>query len=247
MVRRCVQVLVALFAVTASPSFADTTNLDFTGTTGIRSSYSTTSGGIGVTATGYTYTVAPSSLDGMNLSSLTSTNLLSVSSNGIGVCTEGGSASGTSGECPQVDTNSTPNEALLLSFTGGTDFSITSAVLNIVDSDDTLGIYGVTSSGLLQWLGFAGNIATGGTGFTSTLDGSVSSTLTQYDLVFDPALTGFTSYLFTSNRDTTDGYRLRSLTVAAVPEPEAWALLLLGFCAIGLQIRGRGALRSVTA
>lgn len=35
--------------------------------------------------------------------------------------------------------------------------------------------------------------------------------------------------------------------IAAVPEPEVWAMMLLGFGAIGFQMRRRGGLRSVTA
>ena len=35
--------------------------------------------------------------------------------------------------------------------------------------------------------------------------------------------------------------------IDAVPEPEVWAMLLLGFGAIGWQMRRRGALRAVTA
>ncbi|WP_240325548.1 PEPxxWA-CTERM sorting domain-containing protein [Sphingomonas mesophila] len=235
-------VLAASLAFT-SPAMAATT-LNFTGTTAVVPSYSTSSGSLGVTATAYTYTGAPSLLDGMNLSSLTSSTQLSRSVNGIGVCTEGGSAAGTSGECPQVDTNGSTNEALLLNFTGGSNISISNAVLNIVDLDDTLGIYGVALNGTLDFLGFNNFIATGGAGFTSTL---TNAGLTQYSLVFNPAVSGFSRYLFTSTRDTADGYRLRSLTIAAVPEPEIWAMLLLGFGAIGFQMRRRNQLRTVTA
>lgn len=35
--------------------------------------------------------------------------------------------------------------------------------------------------------------------------------------------------------------------IAAIPEPEVWAMLLLGFGAIGFQMRRRGGLRTVTA
>lgn len=35
--------------------------------------------------------------------------------------------------------------------------------------------------------------------------------------------------------------------IAAIPEPEVWAMLLFGFGAIGLQMRRRGGLRAVTA
>lgn len=35
--------------------------------------------------------------------------------------------------------------------------------------------------------------------------------------------------------------------IAAVPEPEAWAMLLLGFGAVGFQMRRRGGLKTVTA
>ena len=43
------------------------------------------------------------------------------------------------------------------------------------------------------------------------------------------------------------GPALDSVTIAAVPEPEVWALLLLGFGVIGLQMRRRSGLRAVTA
>lgn len=244
MIRQGILGLAALVAVTASPALAQET-LNFTSsTTSTPSSYSTSSTSFGVNVTAYTFTGAPSTLNGMNLSSLASFNRLSLSVNGVGVCTESGSAAGASGECPQVDTNGSTNEAMLLSFTGGSNISIQKAILNIVDGNDTLGIYGVALNGTLNFLGFNHNIATGGLGFTSVL---TNAALTQYSLTFTPAVTGYSRYLFTSTRDTADGYRLRQLTIAAVPEPEIWAMLLLGFAAIGFQMRRRSGLRAVTA
>ena len=142
-----------------------------------------------------------------------------------------------------MDSNGTPNEALYLDFSGSATTNILNAVLNIVDSDDTLGIYGVAANGTLDFLGFAGQtIASGGLGFSSTNNGG-----NQYTLTFNPVVSGFSNYLFTTTRDTADGYRLRSLTIAAVPELEVWAMLIFGFGAVGLQMRRRGGLRTVTA
>jgi hypothetical protein len=113
-------------------------------------------------------------------------------------------------------------------------------VLNRVDQYDTLGIYGVDATGLLTFLGFTGTIMNPTGGFTVTAIGS--NTNTQHELTFTPALTGFSRYFFTTTTNSSvpnrgDGYRLRSLTVAAVPEPATWGMLLLGFGFIGFQMR----------
>lgn len=50
------------------------------------------------------------------------------------------------------------------------------------------------------------------------------------------------AFLPTGDRD--DGFKLRTLTVsdvAAVPEPASWALMIVGFGAVGFSLRRRGA------
>ena len=248
-----IQMLAALIAFASSPINAQTFNFDAGPTNGTSASALIfTSGGLTTTLTGYSFanTVSPASLGGHNLSTYTSGVTLSYSDRGVGVCspTETGGTGGNSGGCPEIDSademgNSrvNVNEAILLSFTGAPGVSILSAVLNIVDKNDTLGIYGVAANGTLALLGFTGGtIMEPVAGFTVTA--SQTNTNAQFDLTFTPALTGYSRYLFTTMKNgstptTGDGYRLRSMAVAAVPEPAAWAMMLFGFGAIGFRMR----------
>lgn len=218
------------------------------------SSLSFSSGGITTVLTGYTFAnnILPSLLDGTNIntSSMFTGNItLSYSDRGVGICSvsETGGQAGNSAGCPEIDSADEQgrratnlNEALLLSFTGAPSINILSAVLNIVDNNDTLGVYGVAADGTLNLLGFAGTILNPSGGFI--VSGSQTNTNAQYTLTFTPVLTGFSRYLFTTMTNgatstTGDGYRLRSMTIAAVPEPAAWAMMLFGFGAIGFQMR----------
>ena len=248
-----IQILAALIAFASSPINAQTFNFDAGPTNGTSVSALTfTSGGLTTTLTGYSFanTVSPASLGGHNLSEYTSGVTLSYSDRGVGVCspTETGGTGGNSAGCPEIDSADemgnrrvNVNEGLLVTFIGSPVVSIMGAILNIVDNNDTLGIYGVTSTGTLAFLGFSGaTIVSPSSGFTSA--GSQTNTNAQYDLTFAPILTGYSRYLFTtmtngSTPTSGDGYRLRAITVAAVPEPAAWAMMLFGFGAIGFQMR----------
>lgn len=102
-------------------------------------------------------------------------------------------------------------------------------------SPSASGSYAITNSG-----GFGGTVVhTGGTNsnlawinftgyFTAT---AANSTLT------------FTNLTGQSNA----GLLLDRISISAVPEPEIWAMMLLGFGAIGFQMRRRSGLRTVTA
>jgi len=217
------------------------------------STLSFSSGGVTTTVTGYSFsnTLGPASLGGFNINSSTFTSnvTLSYSNRGVGICspTETGGTAGNSAGCPEIDSadeqgrrKTNFNEGLLVAFTGVPTVNILGAVLNIVDDNDTLGIYGVAVDGTLELLGFSGTILNPTGGFT--VAGSQTNTNAQYSLTFNPVLSGFSRYLFTTMTNGTtsttgDGYRLRSMTVAAVPEPATWAMMLFGFGFIGFQLR----------
>ena len=243
---------VGLLALGSAPAQAE--SFDFSQTTSgtTTSTLTYNSGDLSTSLQAYTFsnTLQPYALGGTNLYSSTySTGTLSYSDRGVGVCStsENGGATGNSEGCPEVDSADEQganamnyNEGLLLSFTGAPTVSLLSAVLNRVDQYDTLGIYGVDSLGSLFFLGFSGTILNPTGGFTVTAEGS--NTNTQHNLSFTPALTGYSNYFFTTTTNSSlpnrgDGYRLRSLTVAAVPEPAAWAMMLIGFGFIGMQMR----------
>ncbi|WP_235090940.1 PEPxxWA-CTERM sorting domain-containing protein [Sphingomonas lutea] len=263
MLLKRVSIIVGLLALAATPASATTFNFDggpSSGTTA--TSLSFTKDGITTSLKGYKFadSITPGTLNGTNLSALTGNVTLSYSNRGVGVCSgENGSATGNSAGCPEIDSadeggrNATNyNEGLLLSFTGVPAVDLLGAVLNIVDANDTLGIYGVRDTGVLDLLGFAdGTITNPGGGFTVTFIGD--NTNREYQLTFTPALGTYSRYFFTNMSEVStngqyggDGYRLRSLTVAGVPEPATWAMMLLGFGFIGFQMR-RSRVRKVLA
>ena len=236
----------------AAPATAQT--FDFSQSTSgtTNSTLTFSSGGLSLTLQAYTFSngTMPTSLGGANIgSSIFSTSRLSFSDRGVGICSTGetGGPTGNSEGCPEVDSadeqgsNATNyNEGLLLSFVGAPTVDLMEAVLNRVDQYDTLGIYGVNDLGSLIFLGFTGTIMSPTGGFLVNAVGS--NTNTQHELTFTPALTGFSRYFFTTTTNSDrpnrgDGYRLRALTVAAVPEPAAWAMMLIGFGFIGFQMR----------
>lgn len=253
----------------AVPSGSQTFNFVGPHTGEYRSSLVMSAGGITTTLVGYSFSnsLVSGSLAGANLSSFTNNVQLSYSDRGIGVCspTETGGNNGNSEGCPEIDSSNESsanalnvNEGMLVTFTGAPTVNILGAALNIVDRYDTLGVYGVSSSGMLTLLGFGGTITQPGTGFTS-IEGQ-TNTNEQYALTFSPVLSGYSRYLFTTIREPSspsrgDGYRLASLTVAdprnnnqvpAVPEPATWAMMLLGFGGVGFQLRRRRKPTSIT-
>lgn len=97
-----------------------------------------------------------------------------------------------------------------------------------------------------------------GTSFTLRTSAGESGELTMIDSgngqvlwVDVSAATAFTSLRFTENTgDLTDQYFgdfLAGNVAAGVPEPAAWAMLLGGFGAVGVAMRRRPAIRTITA
>ena len=181
---RKITILAGLIAFASAPVGAQTVSaaaapasgqaFDFGGTPSTGPSSSSlyfSSGGMSVQLTGYSFsnTLGPSSLGGLDINSSTFTGgiTLSHSDRGVGVCSssEEGGFTGNSAGCPEIDSADEQgakkinvNEGLLLSFLNVPSVNILSAILNIVDSNDTLGIYGVSSTGILTQLGFSGTI-----------------------------------------------------------------------------------------
>lgn len=209
----------------------------------------------GATGTPNSVTISPAGAPSLTLSAnrysgsptlLTSTSqfgtaaVLSRSSIGIGVCTEGGNpASASSGECPQVDTNGSPNEVLRAAFSSAR--RLEGLQLSLVDGDDTLRLYGLASDNVtLNYLGYVGTISGGaGAGAGSNYVSSFlsSSNGNTYNIGFLPSTPAYSTFFFTSNNDSADGYRINSITAGAVPEPSTWAMLIVGFGAVGAGMR----------
>lgn len=259
---RLLPVALLAAAIVATPAAAVTFNLGGANlTTANALTYS--AGGVTATVTGRGFgTMTPNALlatskvsTAAQLAALPNmtAQALRRTARGLGVCSEGGTGS----ECAQVDTNGAPNELLIVSFTGGA-YRLTGASFGMVDNNDTLRIYGVRADGSVVNLGanggFGGQFL--GTGTTTALTGGATGERTggsgddqRYKIDFaNTQAGGFTQLWFTSRLDAADGYRLENLTVAAVPEPATWGMMLLGFGLVGAAARrrrGRGA--AVTA
>lgn len=233
----------AALALAAPASAAVTFNLGGANTTfatGV--ALTQTQGGITISATGYSFAASPATfqslMDGVDaatvLGSLTAKQIRREAT-GIGVCWAGEAAN----QCNQVDADGT-NEILRVVFSEGV--SMLTATFDRVDNNDTLKLYGVTMDGKLQHLGYGGIFDGPGTtmGITGASGGAWLSG-TGEDQVYSVALNtaGFKEFWFGNNNDSADGYRLDSVSVAPVPEPASWALMIAGFGLSGAALRRR--------
>lgn len=234
----------AALALAAPASAAVTFNFGGANTTlATGAALTQTQGGITVSATGYSFAASPANfqtlMNGQNaatvLSSLTAKQIRREAT-GIGVCWPGEAGN----QCNQVDADGT-DEILRISVSQGV--SLISATFDRVDNNDTLKLYGVTLDGKLQHLGYGGIFDGPGTtmGITGTGGGAWLSG-TGDDQVYKVTLNtaGYKEFWFGNNNDAADGYRLDSITLAPVPEPGAWALMIMGFGLAGSALRRRG-------
>lgn len=242
-----------LFAFAAPAAAATIVTADFGGATGNAASFTTTTGGVTLTATSQKFFVAPGLLS--DLAQTTTAGQLRRTAPGIG--TVGG------GSGDQLDTN-TPGTAIAplreaILITGSEDFSLRGLKLSFVDADDTLKVFGVRGTGELVDLGY-GNTATVAGTIRGGLNGAAIGLVNENALnsgtsTFAVAPTAyFTRYLFTTRvggdisflGTAGQGYRLDSIT-AAVPEASTWTMLIVGFGLIGVAARRRATTTSVAA
>ncbi|WP_380879079.1 hypothetical protein ACFB49_20220 [Sphingomonas sp. DBB INV C78] len=207
-----------------------------------QTSYTYTVGGTTLVTSGYSYAdsaYSPAAFtalaNGSNVATiqpLLTTAIIGRDSFGLGVCPGG---TETAGECNQIDTNGL-NELLSVKVTPG-DHALASAIFSQIDSDDTLNLFGIKSDGQIVRIGFSGKFdgPGSGTGFGGGATGTGSGS--TYTVNFNTG--GFSEFWFATNNASNDGFRLNSVTVAAVPEPAAWAMMITGFGLVGGAMRQR--------
>ena len=82
---------------------------------------------------------------------------------------------------------------------------------------------------------------------TPTANNNLDTTFSSTSFNFTGTGSPMTLTIFSSGVANVDAIVDNISVIDAVPEPEVWAMLLLGFGAIGWQMRRRGVLRAVTA
>lgn len=213
-------------ALTGTPAVATAqtvVNFNLTGPNNTASSQSVTASGVTATFTGATYAGTVANMNANpNAIVVTSANVRRTSA-GLGVAGDG--------EANQVDSNGA-NELLTVLFSGATQYRIVGATFGIIDSNDTLSLFGLNGS-VATRLGFGGDIDNNPTftgGAVTSLGGS------RYSVLFNPG-NAFDGFRFGTNREEADGFALESLRVSAVPEPATWALMIGGLGAVGGAMR----------
>ena len=240
-----------------SASAATLVNFSFAGASATYSPvspYIQTANGLTLTARAFGYSSSPSALEssavGSNLATLLATltplpvrRTTSAGGAGLGVCPPGEA----SNQCNQVDADGA-NELLFVSLSNP-NHVLKEATFSRVDFNDTLKLFGVKSNGEIEHLGFGGKfdgagVGTSFAGITGVQIGG-SGDDQRYRVNFNTAR--YAGFIFANNNDAADGYRLDSLTLAAVPEPATWATMLIGFFGAGALLRGRRREESVAA
>ena len=217
----------------AAPAAAVT--ILFGGPNGTPNSLSGTVGDISYTLSAARFTVLPTDL--VNISQLGAPLRLRVTEPGVGV--DGGASA------PQLDTNNPARREAFL-FQTSSAIQIGGLRLSYVDANDTLLFFGVKPDGDLVPLINSGTIRSGLNGAATVVNQNSLNQGTS-TLTFPTPWGYFDRYLFTTRvggdvrfgGDFGQGYRLDSLTVNIVPEPQTWALLIAGFAMVGSSMRRR--------
>jgi hypothetical protein len=217
----------------ASPAAAVT--LLFGGANATPDSLSGTVGDVDYTLSAVRFTAAPSTLT--NFSQFGAALRLRVTAPGVGV---DGGASAT-----QVDTNQ-PNRREAFVLQTNAPIQIGGLRLSVVDANDTLLFFGVKSNGDLVPLINSGTIRSGLNGAATVVNQNGLNEGTS-TLSFPTPWGYFDRYVLTTRvggdvrfgGDFGQGYRLDSISVNIVPEPQTWALLIAGFAMVGTSVRRR--------
>ncbi|PZQ56854.1 MAG: hypothetical protein DI570_20445 [Phenylobacterium zucineum] len=119
--------------------------------------------------------------------------------------------------------------------------SMFTATFDRVDNNDTLKLYGVTTDGKLEYIGYGGIFDGPGTtmGIGGTTGAWMSGSGDDQKYIVNLNTNRYKEFWFGNNNDAADGYRLDSISVAAVPEPATWALMIGGFGMTGATLRRR--------
>lgn len=213
----------SVFAV--APASAATIVFSTTGSpTTTAATQTVTSGGVTASFTGGTYTGSVAAMNNADGNVALTARTVQKSSTGLGVAQDG--------EANQIDSNGA-NELLQVVFSAPAHFRIVSVTVGMVDNTDTFALFG-GQNGTYTRLGFTGAIQSGLTGGIPVTRTSLGGGNYRLDFNYGG---GFDSFRFGTNDEEADGYSLRSLSIAAVPEPSTWALLMLGFGLVGGALR----------
>jgi hypothetical protein len=217
----------------ASPAAAVT--ILFGGPNGTPNTISGSVGDIDYTLSAVRFTAAPSTLT--NFSQFGAALRLNRTAPGVGV--DGGASN------QQLDTNNASRREAFV-FQTNVPIEISGLRLSFVDSNDTLLFFGVKPDGDLVPLINSGTIRSGLNGAATVVNQNSLNSGTS-TLTFPTPWGYFDRYVLTTRvggderfgGDLGQGYRLDSLTVNIVPEPQTWALLIAGFGMVGLSVRRR--------